>query len=219
MEERRKRGRPHGKKEINKQLILKKALTLFARHNFDGITLKAIAQEVGVADSLLHYHFGNKSELWKSAIKAVIDELLSGLEELGKQLKYLEGEYLLKKLFKSYLIFCSKYPDFYRILSQEVMTESDRAEWIIETCLRPVNSIIHEYLEREIKRGNMKQMPLATVSHLFFVAANSFFSHAKMLRKMHQLDPFSPDQLSKYAEDMSEIFCQGMIVSTAEKFG
>ena len=67
----RKAGRPKKNKDLNTDTILRIALKSFAREGYGGVKIKAIAQETGVADSLLHYYFKSKEELWKQAMQLI----------------------------------------------------------------------------------------------------------------------------------------------------
>ena len=50
------------------ELILNAAELLFSKHGFYGVTLKDVAQVVGVHTSLLHYYFENKQSLFDAVL-------------------------------------------------------------------------------------------------------------------------------------------------------
>jgi len=50
-------------KESKKELIFKAALKLFSQKSFHATTTKDIANECGVAEGLIFYHFGDKRKL------------------------------------------------------------------------------------------------------------------------------------------------------------
>ena len=49
--------------------ILDAAEYLFSKKGFDGVTLRDVAQRVGIHTTLLHYYFKDKSELFKSVFE------------------------------------------------------------------------------------------------------------------------------------------------------
>ena len=57
-------GRRPERDSVNPDEFLRIALKRFARQGYGGLTLNGLAKETGVTDSLLHYHFGGKEELW-----------------------------------------------------------------------------------------------------------------------------------------------------------
>lgn len=76
--------------EINASAGIEKILLAaeieFSERGFDGAGMKAIATRANVAQSLLHYHFGNKDKLYEEVIaqrsKKINGERLSLLEQV-----------------------------------------------------------------------------------------------------------------------------------------
>jgi len=74
--------------------ILDAAERVFALHGFDGASMRQIATEAGVAQALLHYHFGTKEKLYEAmfarrsdainALRAAELDRLFGPEGQGK---------------------------------------------------------------------------------------------------------------------------------------
>lgn len=58
-------------KRNTKELILFKALELFADKGYDGVTVRDIAQRVGIRESSLYKHYTNKQEIFDTLIKAM----------------------------------------------------------------------------------------------------------------------------------------------------
>jgi AcrR family transcriptional regulator len=76
----RRRGRRAGGSDAREQ-ILAAARTLFARHGFEGTTLRAVAREAGVDGALPSYHFGSKGDLFAAALELPVSprEALAGV--------------------------------------------------------------------------------------------------------------------------------------------
>jgi AcrR family transcriptional regulator len=60
------------------QKILRAAELEFAEKGFDGAGMKALAQRAGVSQSLLHYHFGSKDQLYSDVIRARSTQINTG---------------------------------------------------------------------------------------------------------------------------------------------
>jgi AcrR family transcriptional regulator len=56
------------KKQDKREAILNAAENLFAKHGYDGVTLRAIAKEAGVDVALANYHFGPKRDLFDAVL-------------------------------------------------------------------------------------------------------------------------------------------------------
>lgn len=59
----------------SRDAILDAAETVFCKYGFDGASMKAVAQAAGVAQSLLHYHFGNKDGLYLAVFQRRADAI------------------------------------------------------------------------------------------------------------------------------------------------
>lgn len=53
-----------------KAQLVEAALRLFARHGFSGTSIRAIAREVGLSESVLYAHFSNKQAIYDAATAA-----------------------------------------------------------------------------------------------------------------------------------------------------
>ncbi len=76
-----------------KARILDAARDLFAEYGFHGVTTRMIAKEVEIDISTLHYHWGDKENLYEAVIEDLndsIDQKLKEIEKIvrGKSLSY-----------------------------------------------------------------------------------------------------------------------------------
>ncbi|HEU5130283.1 MAG TPA: helix-turn-helix domain-containing protein [Glycomyces sp.] len=66
---RRRPGRPpRSEAGDTKALLQNAALRLFARHGFAGTSIRAIAQEVGLSESVIYAHFANKQAVFEAVL-------------------------------------------------------------------------------------------------------------------------------------------------------
>lgn len=66
---RRRPGRPRKAEAGNtKEELTRAALRLFARHGFEGTSIRAIAREVGRSESVLYAHFENKQAIFDAVV-------------------------------------------------------------------------------------------------------------------------------------------------------
>ena len=76
-----------------KARILFAARELFAEYGYHGVTTRMIAKEVGIDISTLHYHWGDKENLYEAVFDDLNDEIEAKLKEIegivhGKSLAY-----------------------------------------------------------------------------------------------------------------------------------
>ena len=67
-----------------KAKILKAARRIFGEYGFHGTTTRLIAHETGIDISTLHYHWGDKANLYEAVILDITDDLKSELAEVEK---------------------------------------------------------------------------------------------------------------------------------------
>jgi len=59
--------------------IVEAALTVFARHGFDGATTREIAKEACVSSALIHHHFKDKESLWNLVGQRISEEFIEAI--------------------------------------------------------------------------------------------------------------------------------------------
>lgn len=81
---RRRTGRPAGtdRREVRRQL-LQAARELFARHGYDGVSMRRLAAEAGATPAMIHYYFGDKHGLYRALLEEVLGPYLVRLESLA----------------------------------------------------------------------------------------------------------------------------------------
>jgi AcrR family transcriptional regulator len=65
-----------------KARILSAARRLFGEYGYHGVTTRMIAQEVGIDISTLHYHWGEKQDLFEAVLTDLSDEIRAKLIEI-----------------------------------------------------------------------------------------------------------------------------------------
>jgi AcrR family transcriptional regulator len=66
-----------------KERILDEALTLFSKNGYDGVSVKDIANAVGIKDSSLYKHFKSKYEIFET----IIQQMGNRVEEMHNKLQ------------------------------------------------------------------------------------------------------------------------------------
>lgn len=67
-----------------KAKILNSARMLFAEYGYHGVTTRMIAKEVAIDISTLHYHWGDKENLYEAVITDLNDEIEEHLKKIEK---------------------------------------------------------------------------------------------------------------------------------------
>ena len=84
------------KKRNTKQAILDEALGLFSVHGYDGVSVKDIANAVGIKDSSLYKHFKSKNEIFET----LLDGMNKRFEQTVTFYRLPQGD--IEKVYRQY---------------------------------------------------------------------------------------------------------------------
>lgn len=211
MEQKRKRGRPSAKKQMDKTALFQLALKAFAEQGFKGVRMYALAKEAGVANSLLNYHFKTKENLWKQTMLYAYGQLQEKFKAVHRNFKDLEGIPLLKVLTRQYVYFAAEFPEYSEIFTHEMSAKSDRADWLMKNLVMPMHEQVDKVYVREQKKGNIKKIATANLSLITIGAASLFFNYKYFLRSKYGVEVFKETEVEKHADAVIEIIFNGMI--------
>lgn len=213
----RKPGRPSEKQGVNLDGILRTALKSFAKNGFRGVSLNSLAKEVGVADSNLHYHFGSKEELWKSALNLVGGEIIKELDNLSRLIKDLDGIQQMKLFNKQIVYVSARYPEFQQIVVQEVFSKSERSKWLIENLLGKIYHYMDTVRVEEQKKGRIKEIPSPNMTSFVIGSITTLFSRSYQMETLYNLNPFDEKEVERHADIINDLLFNGMLVREEEE--
>ena len=135
----RLRGRPRCQENvISRPDIVEKAFIAFAEQGYEGVSLRQIASQCGVSDSLLHHHFGSKQQFWQEAadnfIQPLMATLTTDLETLAQSNQ--PAEALRHNLPLSIKNLVSN-PTALGFIFREGDINNERADYLRNTYMRP----------------------------------------------------------------------------------
>jgi AcrR family transcriptional regulator len=65
--------------------LLAAALELFAKQDFAAVTIKDIANSIGVNTALIYYYFDDKSDLFRASLEYSVEQALANYRRLGER--------------------------------------------------------------------------------------------------------------------------------------
>jgi len=157
-----------------KQDLIKAAVRLFADQGFDGTTTLQIANEAGVTEPLLYYHFTNKDGLFTHILSSTFAEYFSRLESLDNnaptQFKKIEN------LITMHFQFVKDMPDETYLAISTCPARLRDPETVcaknIEIQRNLLTSYLTDCLERGIQTGEFNEVPANTTANLLMTMIN-----------------------------------------------
>ncbi len=91
-------------KGAKRDRILDVAEELFARHGYDGVTMRQVSTGAGVDVALANYHFGNKLGLFYAVFNRRADQLSATRREVLLENQQTKGKQSLEQIIRAFLL-------------------------------------------------------------------------------------------------------------------
>ncbi len=131
--------------------ILTTATRLFARRGFDGTSLSAIADEVGIRKPSLLYHFPSKEALRKGVIEALVQHWNEVVPRVLSTVT--RGEDRFDALTRELVRFFEVDPDRARLVVRELMDRPEDMRARLGEAFRPWLALLADSIERGKSEG------------------------------------------------------------------
>jgi len=134
--------------------ILATATRLFAARGFDGTSIQAVAEDVGIRKPSLLYHFPTKDDLRR----AVLENLLVHWNEVLPRLLMAatSGPQQFDAVFRETISFFSEDPDRARLLLREALDRPAEMRALIRDHVRPWATVICDYIRKGQAAGRVR---------------------------------------------------------------
>src|ERR1700741_3771156 len=138
-----RRGRPRQRAEQQRALetrgaILDAAIAEFAARGFEGASIRAIADRLGLQHPLITYHYRSKDILWRAAAEHAFAQIREGWDNSAPESADLPPLARLREEYTTLFRYTVAFPEFHRFMRQEAFTNNPRLKWVAETLLTPL---------------------------------------------------------------------------------
>jgi TetR/AcrR family transcriptional regulator len=131
--------------------ILSTATRLFARRGFDGTSLSAIAEEVGIRKPSLLYHFPSKDTLRRSVLEELSRHWAEVLPRVLSTIS--SGHERFDALGRELMRFFETDPDRARLVIRELMDRPEEMQAQLTEAVTPFIALLTDYIDRGKKEG------------------------------------------------------------------
>ena len=138
-----RRGRPRKRAEQQRSVetrgaILDAAIAEFAERGFEGASIRAIADRLGLQHPLITYHYRSKDILWRAAAEYAFAQIRAGWDTSAPENSDLPPLARLREEYATLFRYTVAFPEFHRFMRQEAFTNNPRLKWVAETVLSPL---------------------------------------------------------------------------------
>lgn len=153
--------------------ILRAALKAFARHGFDGVSLRTIADEAGVNHQLIGHHFGSKQDLWDAALDARFEEFRKFHEALSLAGDSSDPREQFRNYVKAAVEFTLASPEIpcihyhEALINRSARKNSDRYQRLLENQIARYHTVVERLLTKAQEAGIIARIPVEDFSYIF----------------------------------------------------
>src|SRR5437016_9799794 len=138
-----RRGRTLNRAEKQSSLetrgeILDAAIAEFAERGFEGASIRAIADRLGLQHPLITYHYRSKDVLWRAAAEHAFAQIRAGWDMSAPESSDLPPLARLREEYATLFRYTVAFPEFHRFMRREAFTNNPRLKWVAETVLAPL---------------------------------------------------------------------------------
>jgi len=179
--------------------ILQTALDMFSSRGFAAVSLRDIADKVGVNHAMIRYHFGGKEQLWQESVAYLFERLEQEIPppDLSRDSTPIEA---LKRYVRAYVHYCARHPEHARLIVQESIEGSDRLKWVADNYIRPSHARTLSFLkEAELPAGISAMDPVMLLYMVVAIAQMPYLVTAE-LQFVHNRNALLPEAIEAHAE-------------------
>lgn len=147
-------GAKTGDRSQSAQEIRREATKLFARRGFDGTSLQAIAEAVGITKPSLLYHYPSKDALRDAVLEHVFQHWKRTVPQLLEAVA--SGEARFEALMHELIVFFQADTDRALLLTREMMDRPAEMRVYLLDNLRPWLLVIGEYIRQGQQSGQLR---------------------------------------------------------------
>jgi len=118
--------------------ILNAAIAEFAERGFEGASIRAIADRLGLQHPLITYHYRTKDILWRAAAEHAFAQIKAGWDISAPENSDLPPLARLREQYATLFRYTVAFPEFHRFMRQEALTNNPRLKWVARTVLAPL---------------------------------------------------------------------------------
>jgi TetR/AcrR family transcriptional regulator len=169
---RRGRGRPSDNGPGGDLVLLQAARSAFARHGFEGATLRGIATSAGVDPALVAHHFGSKEALWEAVIEhmaQILVPLIAELRELQKKTQ-IPIRARLETALRQLIAATCEDPEVGMFISRIGAEQGEKLDLLIRKLILPYHDAFQPLLAEAMRAKVIGRQP---VEVLYFMLLNS----------------------------------------------
>jgi len=147
-----------------REKILMTAARMFSERGYDRVTVREIANAIGINSGSLYNHFASKDEILKSLYSYYLEQHRKGYPDLGELLRLAETDPPHEVLMKAEFHFDDGIRELMSqivvIASRMICNDVDNEDFIRESTFDSITNTIRPLLERMVGLGKIRPLDI-----------------------------------------------------------
>ncbi|MCC5996989.1 MAG: TetR/AcrR family transcriptional regulator [Oceanicaulis sp.] len=208
----RRPGRPvKSDPETQRQQLLGAAAAHFARQGFEGASLRAIADEAGLAHGLIRHYFGAKDALWEAVAGYLFGHVHVAMAEALTDVDLNDPVARMEAQVRATVRTAARIPHLAGFVMQAGIAGGARYDWLVEHYLRPAYDFSLEPFHQMRAQGRAAGIDPHFAFMLSTNAAIGPFAQAANARALAGIELTDPGIADAYADALISILKYGVL--------
>jgi AcrR family transcriptional regulator len=205
-----RKGRPKAADSpVALEQILDAAFQAFARHGYDGVSIRTLNRELGVSHNLIHQRFGTKDALWHAAVDHAFGNLVA---DLATRFDVTVADPLeqLNNAIRRFLEFSARHPELLALMNVEAGLDTPRIDYIYDNYVAPALAPLAALLDHLARLKRIRRVSVRTMNFLVAHGGAAPFTLTPFARRFGGPDPLSDAEIKRHCALTADILTAGL---------
>lgn len=191
--------------------ILDAAAARFARHGFEGASLRDIAADAGLAHAVIRHMFGSKADLWDAAAADLFGQMNDAMVQALAKVDMNNPRARMEAQVRATVLTASRIPWLAAFVMQAGLAGGERYERLVEQHLRPAYAFTLEPFFELKEAGRAHAFDPHFLFMLSTNAAIGPFAQSANARALAGMELSDPDTAERYADVLIAVLKHGAL--------
>jgi len=189
--------------------VLSAAVSEFAVHGYNGVSVRTLARSLGISHNLLHQRFGSKEALWQAAADWAFAPLVAAMGEADDE--RIDPLRRLRAAIWTFVRYSADHPDLLRLMDLEGAHASWRLDYLADRFVAPVLARTEGLLGRLERDGAIRAVPHVVTYYLITSGAGAIFARNALTERLFGSEPLRPDHYDRYADAIADAIIRSLL--------
>jgi AcrR family transcriptional regulator len=198
--------RPQQRGLDTRAALLQTAVTAFSERGFESVSVRQLEEAAGVKRGLVAYHFGDKEQLWRTAVEQLFTALREDFVGRVETLADVSPQEAARAMVRAFVRYSAAHPQLNRLMMQECTNDSWRVSCMVGEHIRPLLQTLAQALPAasQLLWGDGDPH-----RYYLFIGAGAFvFSAEQECRQLFGVDPRAEDFVDRHADLVANLLLQ-----------